>query len=284
MQKNVFYSGDLLDRMTGAFTQHNMEQAQAEAVAIMAELLDCNRVMAQLDRKRVLTPELWNKGLEIIERRLNNEPWQYIFERAYFRDLTLKVTPKVLIPRPETELLVDWVIDILPERGKVLDMGTGSGAIALSVATERADSQVTASDVSCEALAVARENASNIAPGKVRFIESDLFENLAGEKFDLIAANLPYVTESEHLALSPEVKLFEPKLALTSGEDGLDLIRKTVEKSAEYLAPHGSIILEMSSDQTETVAELFCETLQYCAIEIKKDYTDRNRFVAARLR
>ena len=284
MQKNLLCSGDLLDRMTGAFTQHNMEQAQAEAVAIMAELLDCNRVMAQLDRKRVLTPELWNKGLEIIERRLNNEPWQYIFGRAYFRDLTLKVTPKVLIPRPETELLVDWVIDILPERGKVLDMGTGSGAIALSIATERADSQVTASDVSCEALAVARENASNIAPGKIRFIESDLFENLAGEKFDLIAANLPYVTESEHLALSPEVKLFEPKLALTSGEDGLDLIRKTVEKSAEYLAPHGSIILEMSSDQTETVAELFCETLQYCAIEIKKDYTDRNRFVAARLR
>lgn len=284
MQKNVFCSGDLLDRMTGAFTHHNMEQAQAEAVAIMAELLDCNRVMAQLDRKRVLTPELWNRGLEIIERRLNNEPWQYIFERAYFRDLTLKVTPKVLIPRPETELLVDWVIDILPERGKVLDMGTGSGAIALSVATERADSQVTASDVSCEALAVARENASNIAPGKIRFIESDLFENLAEEKFDLIAANLPYVTESEHLELSPEVKLFEPKLALTSGEDGLDLIRKTVEKAAEYLAPHGSIILEMSSDQTETVAELFCETLQYCAIEIKKDYTDRNRFVAARLR
>ena len=284
MEKNVFCSGDLLDRMTGAFTHHNMEQAQAEAVAIMAELLDCNRVMAQLDRKRVLTPELWNKGLEIIERRLNNEPWQYIFERAYFRDLTLKVTPKVLIPRPETELLVDWVIDILPERGKVLDMGTGSGAIALSIATERADSQVTASDVSSQALAVARENASNIAPGKIRFIESDLFENLAGEKFDLIAANLPYVTESEHLALSPEVKLFEPKLALTSGEDGLDLIRKTVEKAAEYLTPHGSIILEMSSDQTETVAELFCETLQYCAIEIKKDYTDRNRFVAARLR
>ena len=134
------------------------------------------------------------------------------------------------------------------------------------------------------ALAVARENAKKTAPGQVRFIESDLFENLAGEKFDLIAANLPYVTESEHLTLSPEVKLFEPKLALTSGEDGLDLIRKTVKKAAEYLAPHGSIILEMSSGQTETVAKLFCETLQYCAIEIKKDYTDRNRFVAARLR
>ncbi|MBO5923645.1 MAG: peptide chain release factor N(5)-glutamine methyltransferase [Lentisphaeria bacterium] len=284
MDKAIYYSGELLDRMTNAFAGHNMEQAQAEAVAIMAELLECNRVMAQLDRKRELTPQIWAKGLEIIERRLNNEPWQYIFERAYFRDLVLHVTSAVLIPRPETELLVDWVLDILPERGKVLDMGTGSGAIALSVATERADSQVTASDVSSEALAVAMKNAQTIAPDKVRFLQSNLFENLAGEKFDVIAANLPYVTEEEHLTLSPEVKLFEPKLALTSGADGLDLIRQTVTQAADYLAPHGAIILEMSSNQTETVAELFCETLQYCAIEIKKDYTDRNRFVAARLR
>ena len=124
MAKEVFYSGELLDRMTEAFAQHNMEQAQAEAVAIMAELLNCNRVMAQLDRKRELAPELWLQGLEIIERRLNNEPWQYIFKRAYFRDLELLVTPAVLIPRPETELLADWVIDILPEGGKVLDMGS----------------------------------------------------------------------------------------------------------------------------------------------------------------
>ena len=284
MAKEVFYSGELLDRMTEAFAQHNMEQAQAEAVAIMAELLNCNRVMAQLDRKRELAPELWQQGLEIIERRLNNEPWQYIFKRAYFRDLELLVTPAVLIPRPETELLADWVIDILPEGGKVLDMGTGSGAIALSIATERSDSRVTASDVSLDALAVAMQNAQNIAPGKVRFLQSDLFANLAGEKFDLIAANLPYVTEEEHQTLSPEVKLFEPKLALTSGEDGLDLIRKTVEQAADHLDPHGAIILEMSSPQTEIVAELFSETLQYCAIEIIKDYTNRNRFVAARLR
>ena len=284
MDETTFYSGELLDRMTAAFTAHNMEQAQAEAVAIMAELLDCNRVMAQLDRKRKLAPELWRQGLEIIERRLQNEPWQYIFQRAYFRDLTLKVTPAVLIPRPETEILVDWCTDILPDGGKVLDLGTGSGAIALSIAAERADAQVTACDVSADALAVARENAQNSALNRVKFVESDLFGALQGEKFDLIAANLPYVTESEHRELSPEVKLFEPKLALTSGEDGLDLIRKTVVQAADYLSPHGAIIMEMSSDQTETVAELFCDTLQYCAIEIIKDYTQRNRFVAARLR
>ena len=284
MTENIFYSGELLDRMTAAFTAHNMEQAQAEAVAIMAELLDCNRMMAQLDRKRQLTPELWKQGLEIIERRVQNEPWQYIFQRAYFRDLTLKVTPAVLIPRPETELLVDWCIDILPEGGNVLDLGTGSGAIALSIALERPDARVTACDVSADALAVARENAQSAALGRVKFVESDLFAALQDEKFDLIAANLPYVTESEHRELSPEVKLFEPKLALTSGEDGLELIRKTVEQAADHLSPHGAIILEMSSDQTETVAGLFCDTLQYCAIEIIKDYTQRNRFVAARLR
>ena len=284
MTENIFYSGELLDRMTAAFTAHNMEQAQAEAVAIMAELLDCNRVMAQLDRKRQLTPELWKQGLEIIERRVQNEPWQYIFQRAYFRDLTLKVTPAVLIPRPETELLVDWCIDILPEGGNVLDLGTGSGAIALSIALERPDARVTACDVSADALAVARENVQSAALGRVKFVESDLFAALQNEKFDLIAANLPYVTESEHRELSPEVKLFEPKLALTSGEDGLELIRKTVEQAADHLSPHGAIILEMSSDQTETVAGLFCDTLQYCAIEIIKDYTQRNRFVAARLR
>ena len=284
MAENIFYSGELLDRMTAEFTAHNMEQAQAEAVAVMAELLDCNRVMAQLDRKRNLTPELWAKGLEIIERRLQNEPWQYIFQRAYFRDLTLKVTPAVLIPRPETELLVDWCIDILPEGGKVLDLGTGSGAIALSIATERPDAEVTACDISADALSIAMENAQNAAPNRVRWVESDLFAALPGEKFDLIAANLPYVTESEHLELSPEVKLFEPKLALTSGEDGLDLIRKTIEQAADHLSPHGAIILEMSSTQTDTVAELFCDTLQYCAIEIIKDYTNRTRFVAARLR
>lgn len=284
MKQEIFYSGELLDHMIEAFSGHNMEQANAEAVAIIAELLECNRVMAQIDRKRVLTPELWRKGLEITERRLNNEPWQYIFQRAYFRDLVLKVTPAVLIPRPETELLVDWSIDILPERGRVLDLGTGSGAIALSMATERPDAYVTACDISNEALAIAMENAQNIAPGKVKFQQSDLFENLSGEKFDLIAANLPYVTVGEYLDLSPEVRCFEPELALTSGEDGLDLIRRTVAEAADYLTPHGAIIMEMDSKQTETVAGLFCETLQYCAVEIQKDYTGRNRFVAARLR
>ena len=190
MTENIFYSGELLDRMTAAFTAHNMEQAQAEAVAIMAELLDCNRVMAQLDRKRQLTPELWKQGLEIIERRVQNEPWQYIFQRAYFRNLTLKVTPAVLIPRPETELLVDWCIDILPEGGNVLDLGTGSGAIALSIALERPDARVTACDVSADALAVARENAQSAALGRVKFVESDLFAALQDEKFDLIAIPL----------------------------------------------------------------------------------------------
>ncbi len=284
MSHTIHRSGDLLDLMTGKFAGHNIEEASAEAVAIIAELLECNRLQAKLDRNRVITPELYQRALQIIERRLNNEPWQYIFERAYFRDLVLQVTPAVLIPRPETELLVEWCIKNLPQHGSLLDVGTGSGAIAVAMASERTDSQVTACDVSIEALQVAQKNAENSAPGRVKFLQSDLFEALPDAKFDIIAANLPYVTESEYLELSPEVRDFEPKLALTSGQDGLDLIRRIIAEAPEHLTPHGAMILEMSSFQTPIAAGIMQTSLQWTAIEIIRDYTGRDRFAAARLR
>jgi len=282
MKKENFFSGDLLDQMTAAFKQKNMEQAEAEAVAIIAELLDCSRNQVRFDRQMPLTQELYCQAQQIIERRLNDEPWQYIFQRAYFRDLVLQVNPAVLIPRPETELLVDWCINILPEHASVLDMGTGSGAIALSLATERPDLTVTASDISIQALQTAQRNAECLAPGRVEFIHSDLFAAMPEKQFDVIAANLPYVTENEYAQLSREVRDFEPALALVSGHDGLDLIRRIINEAYEHLTPRGAMILEMSDHQTETAAGLLAETCQWRAIEILKDYTQRRRFVTAR--
>lgn len=282
--KSTYTIGALLEKMVGAFNSINMEQSEAEAVAIIAELLECSRGTVLFDRHKTVSGAIADEAEKITCRRLQNEPWQYIFHRAYFRDLELYVDKNVLIPRPETELLVDWVLEHLPQHGSVLDLGTGSGAIAVSIAAERRDSQVTACDISTTALEIARRNSRGANAENIEFVSSDLFSALPERKFDIIAANLPYVTEKEYTALSPEVKNFEPKLALTSGDDGLDLIRKAIAAAPDHLTTHGTVILEMSDWQTTVAAEIFADAMCWCAIEIIRDYTGRNRFVAARKR
>jgi release factor glutamine methyltransferase len=283
MSGNLYTSQALLERMTAAFRDHGMEQSQAEAIAIIAELLNCNRLQAKVENLP-LTEQLYNRAISVMQRRLANEPWQYIFERAYFRDLELYDDRSVLIPRPETELLADWCIEFLPQNGTLLDVGTGSGAIALSVALERQDAQVTACDVSTQALEIARKNQSQVPGNPVEFVTSDLLDSFDGRKFDIIAANLPYVTEAEHAALSPEVRDFEPELALTADNDGLQLIYKLIDRAPQHLNHRGAIILEMSEWQTAVVAAYLQDQLCWSAIEIKRDYTQRNRFVIGRLR
>lgn len=281
---SVMTAGELLDLMAQTFQQEGIEAPEIEAVAMLAELRECNRVMARLDRDPVLDEALVKRGLEVLARRKSGEPWQYIFNRAYFRDLTLYVDKGVLIPRPETELLVDWCIKYLPEGGALLDVGTGSGAIALSVALERPDAQVTAVDISPEALAVVRRNIADCAPERVELLHSDLFSAVPGRRFDIIAANLPYVADDEYETLDVNVRNFEPRLALTSGADGLDLIRRSIVEAADHLTGRGAMIWELAPDQALPVAEMLAGDLRYSAVEIIKDYTQRDRFVAARLR
>lgn len=284
MDNSAATVGDLLQKMQSQFARHNMEQADAEAVAIIAELLNCSRGKVLFERDTPLPQTIITQAHAVMQRRLQNEPWQYIFNRAYFRDLELYVDKNVLIPRPETEVLVDWCIKFLPENGSVLDLGTGSGAIALAIASERSDSRVTACDISTQALAVAEKNGKSQAPGKVEFLHSDLFSALSGRKFNIIAANLPYVTESEYTMLDLAVRDFEPKLALTGGDDGLDLIRSAITQAPGYLENRGAMILEMSEDQTAAAADFMQQMLCWEAIEIIRDYTGRCRFTAGRLR
>lgn len=215
-------------------------------------------------------------ALENARRRGSGEPLQYILGTAPFRNLMLKVDPRVLIPRPETETLVQWIIDRAPTGASVLDLGCGSGAISISLADERRDLQVTAADISIGALELAQENARECGV-EIEFLHSDLFSALSGRKFDFIAANLPYVTESEYAELDPEVREYEPVLALTAPDDGLELILKTIARLPEHLLPGGRAIFELSPPQTgRTIRALNAVGLHG---EIVKDLCGRDRFV-----
>ncbi len=219
----------------------------------------------------------WENAL----RRAAGEPLQYVLGTAPFRDLMLKSDPRALIPRPETETLAQWIIDRTPAGGKVLDLGTGSGAIALAVATERPDTMVTAADISPDALALAQENALLCGAENVSFIRSDLFSALENHRFDTIGANLPYVTEDEYAGLSPEVRDFEPVLALTAPENGLLLIRRTIENISNHLNPGGGAIFELSPHQAPQTAAMLEQA--GLTAEIVKDLCGRDRFVTGEL-
>lgn len=262
-----------------------VENCRIEAANLLSEILDLsNSELAYCKASGKTLGEEQTALLEAaLKRRIDREPLQYISGKAYFRDLVLEVNPSVLIPRFETEILVDHVIKKAPVGASVLDIGTGSGAIAIACATERKDFNVLAVDVSAPALETARRNAAKYKTDNLVFLESDLFSSVDPErKFDVIAANLPYVTFDEYEALQPEVKAFEPQLALTAPSEGLELISKVCYQLDERLKNGGFAIFEMSPHQTAKVAELL-NNLGFEASVIS-DYTSRERFVFAEKR
>jgi release factor glutamine methyltransferase len=185
---------------------------------------------------------------ELFRRRRLGEPVAYILGSREFYGLDLAVTPDVLIPRPETELLVELALRLLGEGARrVLDLGTGSGAIAIAVARAAPQAEVWATDASAAALAVARTNAKRHAP-RVRLVQSDWFASLAGERFDLIVTNPPYVEDGDPHLTEGDVR-FEPRAALVGGPDGLDCIRRIVREARDHLAPGGRLLFEHGYDQ-----------------------------------
>lgn len=194
---------------------------------------------------------------QLLSRRLKGEPVAYILGMREFYGLPLKTTPATLIPRPDTETLVDSALDKLStnQNLKVLDLGTGTGAIALAIAKNRPQTAVTAVDYSQEALSVAQENVQNLQITNVRFLQSDWFSSLQGEKFEVIVSNPPYIAEDDAHLTQGDLR-FEPLSALASGKDGLDDIRRIIQAAPSYLNPHGWLILEHGYDQAEKVGEL----------------------------
>lgn len=220
----------------------------------------------------MLTSEQFEKAREIAEKMKDGTPLQYALGYTEFYGIRLNLNKNVLIPRPETELVAEVAINT--EGSKVLDLCTGSGAIAIAVATKKEGSEVTASDISLAALEIAKNNAMLLGL-KINFKEGNLFDAVKDEKFDIIVSNPPYIPSADIETLEKKVKDFEPMLALDGGKDGLDVYRKIAAEYEKYLNDNGTLILELGIDESEKVKELFAGK----EIEIKKDYNGIDRIM-----
>jgi release factor glutamine methyltransferase len=221
---------------------------------LLQHVLGISRVALITQSERALTQDEARQLSALVQRRLDGEPIAYIVGQREFFGLPFKVGPAVLIPRPDTELIVELAIERLPRQGRVLDMGTGSGAIAVSIAHARRDAQVTALDVSPAALALARENAvANSAA--VRFLQSDWFEALGDERFELIASNPPYIAAGDEHLSQGDLR-FEPAGALTDHADGLSALRIIIAGARGHLVAGAWLLLEHGYDQAAQVREL----------------------------
>lgn len=229
-----------------------------DASLMLAHLLGEDRLRMQLDDAREVAPEMLAQYEAMVSRREAREPLQYILGEAEFMGLSFYVEPGVLIPRYDTEVLCQKALELLGETGgRVLDIGTGPGTLAVSIAKLCKNAEVTAVDISDTALAVAQGNAQRLA-ASVRFVRSDCFAALAGETFDLIVSNPPYISGEEMKELMPEV-LREPELALYGGEDGLDFYRRIAKEAPAHLAKGGCLLFEIGWQQKEAVSLLLSE-------------------------
>ena len=219
----------------------------------------------------------------LVERRAKGEPVAYLTGEREFYGRPFKVSPAVLIPRSETELLVDLALERIPQDGaaRVIDLGTGSGCVAISLASERLHAKFLALDQSVEALAVARRNAVNAQIGNVAFLQSDWFSALRNEHFDVIVANPPYVAQGDKHLTEGDVR-FEPRIALDGGADGLDAIRHIVKHAKKHLGPGGWLLFEHGHDQGER-ARLQLHAEGYTEIFTAHDLAGIDRVSAGRL-
>ncbi len=229
--------------------------ARIEVQSLLQAVLQVNRAWLLAHPEEFLDSQQYAHYISWFERRLKGEPLAYILGQREFYGLNFKVTHATLIPRPDTELLVELALTRIPEGGAVLDLGTGSGAIALSLAHARADAKITAVDISEAALAVARENAQHLHLRNLRLLCCDWFESLTGENYHLIVSNPPYIAAKDAHLLQGDLR-FEPHSALASGADGLDAIRQITAQAKTYLKPGGWLLLEHGYDQAARVREL----------------------------
>ena len=263
---------NLLSYIAGEFAKIGVESPEAEA-RLTVEYFYGNDIFLPLEKADL------SIFAKILDRRKQREPIQYIIGKAFFFNSEFIVNPSVLIPRPETEIMVEKLIEILPQNGVMADIGCGSGCIGISVALERKDVQVYAFDISSAALDVARRNSEDLQVKNITFLESDLLSACPSNlQFDAIGANLPYVPFADYERCADEVRKYEPELALTAADDGLEIIFRCAAEVQPYMKSGGSIFFEIDPSQDVRLRD-YALGCGYSAAEIIKDYTDRSRFV-----
>jgi release factor glutamine methyltransferase len=239
---------EILEETSRFFAARELSDARLQAELLLAAVLGVKRLDLYLQFDRLLDADEVNLYRDYVRQRLKRTPFQYIVGEAAFRYLELKVTADVLIPRPETEVLVDVALDKASaiEAPRCLDLCCGSGAIALALAHERPGAVLVATDISPQALAVAKDNGERCGlDERVEWLCSDLFNSLENKTFDLIVSNPPYVRHADIDLLEPEVRDYEPHLALDGGADGLDCYRRIATEAARFLVPGGHLLFEV---------------------------------------
>lgn len=280
---------EALRRGVIALRSAGIDEASLEAEVLLRHVLQLDRAYLILRLPDEIGAEQESEYRRLLARRIAHTPTAYLTERREFYSMSFAVGPGVLIPRPETEHVVDAVLEagraLLAERGRVtvVDVGTGSGAIALAVAKQEPALTVLATDQSVAALTIADLNAKRLRlAGRVRFLAGDLLQPLR-EPVDIIAANLPYVPTDEWAALPPEIREHEPRAALDGGPDGLRVIDRLLAAAPGHLTPGGTVILEIGHDQAAALAAMMAARLPGASLELRRDLAGHERVALARL-
>jgi release factor glutamine methyltransferase len=255
-----------------------------EVEIILEKLLGVERIDVHLHGARLINDAILKKFNKIIEKRQTRYPLQYILGEAYFYGRRFLVSPDVMVPTPETELLCELAVNYVKnenlETAEILDIGAGCGVICITIACELQNGWVTAVDKSQAAIGMARKNAALHGVGsQINFIKSDIFSKIdLNVKFDLILSNPPYIAEGEYKDLPPEV-LADPKISLVGGVEGLDVINKLIDKAPDYLKDNGRLMFEIGYDQGEKIKDLTKNNTRYRSFTIVKDLNDIDRIV-----
>ena len=276
----------ILEWTTGHLQRQGIETPRLDAEILLAHARGCQRIELYTRYDHVLSDGERSVMRELVLRRAQREPVAYLVGHREFFSLDFQVTPDVLIPRPDTETLVLELLELSKPitAPRILDVGTGSGCIAVTAAVNRPDAHLTATDISTAALEVARTNATrHDAIKRVTLLYGDLFAPLNRDQpFDVIASNPPYIADGEWDTLDADVRQHEPRGALTAGKDGLDVIRRLITEAADYLVPGGHLLLEIDISQAEAVEALLNAETAFDDVRLINDLTGRPRVAHGR--